>query len=334
MVSQRTNQYPDPYPYSYPDSPPSYAEATGVAHHDFQTRPLSRRRASRSATVSNALVFSLAADDTDGATTSRMFPANFSLYRGRDSRHFFIGEVQHVPLFAVSSYSAIMAVPDLVISSGPTEDAAPMAFVESIPFSRSAGITLPTRHGSIFPSALELLESSASPVSRTMSFDIETLSPGGRREHFEWRHSSGPEVEALAVEIWQGRQGMYEHHSGWKLVRRVAAPLRAMPGGAGSVSWRQVTKSVRRRVSSVGHGHGHSRDQSHGQNHDDGREIVAAWVDGGMFMPRALRFQFLGSGADGGLGSRWAIMAVASALAIWNRRRRERERGRLASAGF
>ncbi|KAI0395957.1 hypothetical protein F5Y17DRAFT_421345 [Xylariaceae sp. FL0594] len=65
----------------------------------------------------------------------------------------------------------------------------------------------------------------------------------------------------------------------------------------------------------------------------DGREVVAVFAGAGMStMPpsssaqhginKALRFRFLGTGADGSMGDRWAIMAVATALAIWNRDRR------------
>lgn len=60
----------------------------------------------------------------------------------------------------------------------------------------------------------------------------------------------------------------------------------------------------------------------------DGREIVAVWAGAGMAsVSKVLRFRFLGTGADGSLGDRWAIMAVASALAIWNRDRRSNGNG-------
>lgn len=71
---------------------------------------------------------------------------------------------------------------------------------------------------------------------------------------------------------------------------------------------------------------------AHGES-SDGRAIVAVWAGTGIFASRVLRFRFLDAGADGGLGRRWAVMAVASALAIWHRERRVRHRG-LATASF
>lgn len=95
----------------------------------------------------------------------------------------------------------------------PQTTAPPLATIDHQPFSRSASITLPARQGSRFPAAHELLES-VGAFSRVMSFSIETTPSGRSREHFEWRHSSGGEVEALG-----GR------HSGWKLVRVSTPPV-------------------------------------------------------------------------------------------------------------
>ncbi|KAI1354207.1 hypothetical protein F5Y01DRAFT_274521 [Xylaria sp. FL0043] len=67
----------------------------------------------------------------------------------------------------------------------------------------------------------------------------------------------------------------------------------------------------------------------------DGKEVVAVCAGASLSVSKVLRFRFLGTGADGSLGARWAIMAVASALAIWNRDRRSRSGGlTYASAGF
>jgi hypothetical protein len=152
--------------------------------------------------------------------------------------------------------------------------------------------------------ANERLES-AGPFTKAMSFSIETGLSGGGREHFEWRHSSGVEVEAL-----RGR------HSGWKLVRVSVSPppsVYRMP----SLSC-PVKKHHLRHASSSSLGGGGGMTMS-----SDSREIVAVWAGAGLSsMSKVLRFRFLGTGADGSLGERWAILAVASALAIWNRDRR------------
>ncbi|KJR81454.1 uncharacterized protein SPSK_01108 [Sporothrix schenckii 1099-18] len=73
----------------------------------------------------------------------------------------------------------------------------------------------------------------------------------------------------------------------------------------------------------------------------DGREIVALWAtqrqedgDGDddddpsdvSSTQTVARFTFLGSGASGQLGERWALMAVMSGLAVWERARRARRR--------
>ncbi|KAI0541710.1 hypothetical protein GGR58DRAFT_455900 [Xylaria digitata] len=130
-----------------------------------------------------------------------------------------------------------------------------------------------------------------------MGFSIETSASGRSRESFEWRHSSGVEVEALG-----GR------HSGWKLVRVSLPPI-------------HMGKNHHHSNSALGHS-------------SDGKEVVAVWAGANMSVSKILRFRFIGSGADGSLGERWAIMAVATALAIWNRNRRSRSGGSTVSAGF
>ncbi|KAI1740645.1 hypothetical protein F4680DRAFT_418744 [Xylaria scruposa] len=262
---------------TYRDPPPSYAEATGAATN------LDDPADTRTNTTSlDPEIYS--------RSGGHIFPPAFCVYC-QSTRHYIIGESHYLPLYAVSTHSSLSSKPDLVLYSGASEDTPPLAFVDHEPFSRSAGITLPARRqGSpSFPASHELLESGG-PFTRTLSFDIETAASDGRREHFEWRHSSGVEIEALG-----GR------HSGWKLVRL------SPPGMS-------------------------KRRNNRGNNSTLG-EVVAVWVATGMFMARVLRFQFLGSGADGSLGERWAVMAVASALAIWNRDLRVRNRG-LATASF
>ncbi|KXH64922.1 hypothetical protein CNYM01_04191 [Colletotrichum nymphaeae SA-01] len=56
----------------------------------------------------------------------------------------------------------------------------------------------------------------------------------------------------------------------------------------------------------------------------DGKEVVAVWTDAGMSMTKLAKFAFMGSGLTGELGERWAIMAVISGLAIFERQRQRR----------
>ena len=54
----------------------------------------------------------------------------------------------------------------------------------------------------------------------------------------------------------------------------------------------------------------------------DGKEIVAVFSDNYEARnTRLVRFRFLGTGAAGHLGPRFAVMAVMTALRIWNERR-------------
>ncbi|CAI4215541.1 unnamed protein product [Parascedosporium putredinis] len=48
----------------------------------------------------------------------------------------------------------------------------------------------------------------------------------------------------------------------------------------------------------------------------EGAEIVAAWGPHGLSSSKAGMFEFIGTGASGMLGERWAVMAVISALTI------------------
>ncbi|KAK7752593.1 hypothetical protein SLS62_005362 [Diatrype stigma] len=62
-----------------------------------------------------------------------------------------------------------------------------------------------------------------------------------------------------------------------------------------------------------------------------GEEIVAAWAHARMSLTKQLQFGFVGSGASGVLGERWAIMAVITALRIWDAERRRRSRNAASS---
>jgi hypothetical protein len=163
-----------------------------------------------------------------------------------------------------------------------------MATVGLDTFSHSASITLAPHAGSTFAAAEERLVVAGGGFSTVLGFSIETTTApgsGGVREDFEWRHSSGAEVEALG-----GR------HSGWKLVRVSVPP--------------PPSTTITRKK------HGNDPGRS-----SDGKEVVAVWAAAVMSMSKILYFRFLGTGADGSLGDRWAVMAVASALSIWHRDR-------------
>ncbi|KAI1761693.1 hypothetical protein GGR53DRAFT_459519 [Hypoxylon sp. FL1150] len=89
------------------------------------------------------------------------------------------------------------------------------------------------------------------------------------------------------------------HGSGWKLVR--VAPDAPAPSGATFAS--------------------------------DGREVVAAFAWASGSLTKKIKFRFLGSGESGNLGERWAVMAVATALKIWARERRQRQVAPVSAGG-
>ncbi|KAK1980677.1 hypothetical protein LZ30DRAFT_594283 [Colletotrichum cereale] len=57
----------------------------------------------------------------------------------------------------------------------------------------------------------------------------------------------------------------------------------------------------------------------------DGKEVVAVWTDAGMSLSKQAKFAFIGSGLTGELGERWAVMAVISGLAIFERQRQRNQ---------
>lgn len=55
-------------------------------------------------------------------------------------------------------------------------------------------------------------------------------------------------------------------------------------------------------------------------------EIVAVFTGGMLSLTKKFCFKFVGAGDSGALGERWAVMAVVSAMAIWEKERRSRNR--------
>ncbi|KAI1108767.1 hypothetical protein F5Y14DRAFT_458948 [Nemania sp. NC0429] len=322
----------------YTDPPPSYAEATGMAtgrggdgSGNGNSSDTSQASVRRHTTTTNTMFGPAYPPITFDASTNanvigrsrseggvaqqqqqQLFPPCFDVYALGPRNLVIVGGVSlgvgrgtESPLYAVSTHSSLSLKPDVIIHSGISEDTRPLASIIHDPLGRSASIALPAR--ATFPSLIETLESvSALPRVLSFSIDIDTTSPssssfpGRHREVFEWRRSSGGE----------------------KLVRVSAETAVATTTTA-------ATRKSRR------HSRSHSRGRGEGSSGSDGgRAVVAVWVGAGIFASRVLRFRFLGAAAaDGGLGHRFAVMAVASALAIWHRERRVRHRG-LATASF
>ncbi|KAI1388806.1 uncharacterized protein F4822DRAFT_258794 [Hypoxylon trugodes] len=229
----------------------------------------------------------------------RQFPPAFSMYNESSfgQRKYMIGEHQSTPLYAVSLHSGWSGQPDVVLHNGPSDNRPPLAGVERDSWSNSATITLPVLPGSGTQAKTERLESTGGFGHPAYTFSVEAGS-GNRREAFEWRHTSGSAVASLG-----GRS------SGWKLLRlSTDAPSGVVGGGSGKF---------------VGGGASSS----------DGKEVVAVWAWASGSLTKVFKFQFLGSGANGVLGERWAIMAVATALKIWDRERRARNSSAAGAGG-
>ncbi|KAI1388805.1 uncharacterized protein F4822DRAFT_429423 [Hypoxylon trugodes] len=132
---------------------------------------------------------------------------------------------------------------------------------------------------------------------------VEKMEKGGSLTHptFSFSIEVGPGMWRETFE-WRHTSGaavkaLDGQRSGWKLVRLAGG------GGAGF-----------------------------GATSSDGKEVVAVWAWASASLTKVFKFQFLSSGANGALGDRWAIMAVITALKIWDRQRREKN-ARAASGG-
>lgn len=221
----------------------------------------------------SANVNNFAGPSSQLAPVTHQFPPRFNLYsEGAFSSSFTLGEHRHQPLYSVTLHTGFSGNPDVVLHAGLDKSSPPLATANSKTMSRHMTITLPP----LLPSGAGAEERLTGRVSgRTYTFDIEVGDDAGRREPFEWRHSTGDAVRAL------GGQS-----NGWKLVR--------MGGGAGMGT-------------SMG-----------GPAASDGNEVVAVWAPYVMSFSKAMCFGFLGSGASGVLGERWAVMAVITALGLWD----------------
>ncbi|KAF2501703.1 hypothetical protein BU16DRAFT_522607 [Lophium mytilinum] len=205
------------------------------------------------------------------------FPLTFNLYDHRKQLQ--LGEHASQPHHSVTRHAGFGGKPKLVLHSGPdTASSTPLATVKTKGYlSKQSIITIPA-YG-----ITEQLRAHWSLKSATYSFSIplqdgNSMLPG----HFEWRPSRGDEVQGLDSSKWT---------RGWKLVRVDGETA----GGRGG-------KRTSRDVGLT----------------SDGKEIVAVWADNGKpSMHKVGKFQFLGRGATGELGDRWAIMAIASILRIW-----------------
>ncbi|RYP29232.1 hypothetical protein DL767_006831 [Monosporascus sp. MG133] len=144
-----------------------------------------------------------------GGHVNRKFPPVFYLYStGLGGRKYVLGEHKNQPLYAVTTHAGWSGKADTVLHSGPSPDAPPLATADGGNTAvSSVDVDLPGAAQGSSPSSRERMTPTGfGYVHRKMQFEMDV--GAGRREAFEWRHSSGPEVGALGGS-----------HSGWKLVR-------------------------------------------------------------------------------------------------------------------
>lgn len=141
------------------------------------------------------------------------------------------------------------------------------------------------------------------------------IGANGELETFEWRRSRGSEVKSLGAS-WRG----------WKLVRTQRA-------GHERESIDQYTKRDDDSLPGYSSEDGKS-DSGFASEEIAGEEIVAVWAKTGTWtsLHDVGEFAFRGSGASGELGQRFAVMAVMTALSIWQKAMRDAETAGAVSA--
>lgn len=237
------------------------------------------------------------------------FPPRWNLYQPSGwTRKFKIGECQDAPLFAVVPHSGWFGRPRLTLHAGSGAKSAVVAAVRKT----SSSFVRGNRHGFeiVFPSAPgedregEGMPENVVEVEAHLSVDSLlrhrryrfTVKAGRgwerRAETFEWRYTHGGRaVGVLREGKGEGkfRKALGRLEGGWELVRLDSA-VGLRPGWSG------------------------------------GEEIVAVWGEPAMGMHKKASFAFVGSGAMGSLGERFANMAAISAMALWDEEQRQRRR--------
>jgi len=136
-------------------------------------------------------------------------------------------------------------------------------------------------------------------------------------ERFEWRRSRGREIKQLGAS-WRG----------WKLVR-----LGRRSGQDEGAQWDEKDDESLPRYSSGDEKDGRA-DSAHAIEENGEDEVVAVWAKTGRYtsLHDVGEFAFHGRGASGELGQRFAVMAVMTALCIWQKAMRDQATAGAVSA--
>ncbi|KAI5925849.1 hypothetical protein F4810DRAFT_658515 [Camillea tinctor] len=212
--------------------------------------------------------------------TRTKFPRalNAYLHQKFTSTTFHLGETQDVPLFAGELHTGWSGKPEALIRNGPSERDAVLATANADnKWSAKHVVVMAGDDGQ--PMARVEMTAHYKLRNSNTSFAMDVgVDKDLRREEFEWRYSAGGEIKGLEGERW-----------GWKLVRL-----------------------------SEDCGFGGDRDERPAGSTSDGKEVVAVWTHNASWsMKKAFKFQFIGSGATGVLGDRWAAAVLVSAIRMW-----------------
>ncbi|KAI0025709.1 hypothetical protein F4780DRAFT_774574 [Xylariomycetidae sp. FL0641] len=230
------------------------------------------------------------------ARGQRQFPLEFCLYKSSSlcSRNYVLGAHQSSPQHAVSLHTGYSGQADVVLHASASKASPALATAD-----RDGKLGFGRSSTITLPGAgvRARLEAAGHLFQNpTLTFAVAAAAaPGGETETLllQWRHSRGDAVRAL------GGRGR-----GWKLVRLQRDGGESTGGGGGG-----PTRSAR-----------------------DGAEVVAVWAGACMSLTKALHFRFLGALADGSLGAQAELMAVITALKIWDMEVKQR-RAAASSAG-
>lgn len=267
------------------EPPPPYSEddAPPLPPRDTKNNPFHRAAAASPYSPIGPTASSSKSKLPTPIPHSGKFPATLGMYYQKAVRTptFNLGESEDRPSFAVTFHTsggAVSGTSYLLLHSTADPESPPLAIAEKVGrLGHRAEITLSGLPGS--DQATEEMGTHVSITSVSYTFSIET--GHGRREKFEWRSSKGSEVKGLSSD---------KHPTGRKLVR-----LDTEADGVGG------TRAVRDQGAT-----------------SDGREVVAVWADNAKWSGnKAGVLQFLGSGASGVLGERFGVMAIVTAVRIW-----------------
>jgi hypothetical protein len=215
-------------------------------------------------------------------TLDTRFPQSFNLYYKTLSRNLMIGEHQEQPLYAVMRHSGWSGKPPVILYDGPDKSSPVLATASFYSRGSSMKLMLPPMVGKGPYFCEEEMKRLADNNRNRYYFSIETESTNFVRETFEWRHGAGDTISALGAD-----------NQGWALLRLDPNEPSSITAGIG-IPPREFKPT-------------------------DLQKIVAAWshmsVAGGR---KVAKFAFFGPGAAGILGERWEIMAVITALGIYD----------------